>query len=60
MLLFDAEFTGGLSLDPLQPWGKAGMGFFKEKVHVLYGIEGRVSLLFWAVASGFQDVSRDG
>ena len=36
------------------------MGFLKEKVWGLWGARGGVNLLFfWAVASGFQDVSQD-
>ena len=39
---------------------EARMGFLKEKAWSLWGNEGGVSLLFfWAVASGFQDVSQD-
>ena len=58
--LFDAVLIGWLRLDILQLQGEARMGFLKEKAWSLWGNEGGVSLLFfWAVASGFQDVSQD-
>ena len=60
MPLFDAALTGRLSLDRLQPWGEAGVGYLKEKAWGLSGTgEGLVSCSSRRGPQGFQDVRHD-